>query len=384
MRLTAYGGDRLRCRGKIAAAARAAHFRGARIRLRSLCSSPSKENLVSTRTPSSPPVIPGYSYVRPLGSGGFAEVFLYEQDMPHRVVAVKVLNGVGHTDSTRRQFEAEADVMARLSVHPSIVSIYQASISADGRAYIAMEYCPDSMRSRMRGSTPLTLEQILDAGVRLAGALETAHRSGVLHRDLKPSNVLVTTLGRPVLADFGIAEVRGAVDPGTQIALSYPWAAPEVVDTRVSGTVRSEIWSLAATIYTFAAGRSPFEAADRAGNTREKLAARLTAARGAPPQGARHLSLVPCRSAHLLRGRVPQRARCSRRLPPAERTRRGIPQGEHRRDGAVSGGLRVRPAQGDQASGRDRRRRLPGRAGAHQRIHRGAGTDRGARGGGGN
>ncbi|RLP82028.1 serine/threonine protein kinase [Mycetocola lacteus] len=236
------------------------------------------QRAATQRTPSSPPVIPGYSYVRPLGSGGFAEVYLYEQDMPHRVVAVKVLNGVGSTAQTRRGFEAEADVMARLSVHPSIVSIYQASISADGRAYIAMEYCPDSMRSRMRSATPLTLEQVLDAGVRLAGALETAHRSGVLHRDLKPSNVLVTTLGRPVLADFGIAEVRGEVEPGAQIALSYPWAAPEVVQTSTSGTIASEIWSLAATLYTFAAGRSPFESAERAQNVREKLAARITKA----------------------------------------------------------------------------------------------------------
>lgn len=232
---------------------------------------------MTRRTPRTPPVIAGHTYVRPLGAGGFAEVFLYEQDMPRRVVAVKVLDGTAWTERTRHAFQAEADVMARLSAHPAIISIYQASISADGRAFIAMEFCPETMRTRMK-ATPLTLEQILDVGVRLCGALETAHRSGVLHRDIKPSNVLVTALGRPVLADFGIAEVRGAVREHEQIALSYPWAAPEVVETKISGSVASEIWSLGATLYTFAAGRSPFESPDREQNERRRLAARISRA----------------------------------------------------------------------------------------------------------
>ena len=96
------------------------------------------------RIPSAPPVLSGYTYVRPLGTGGFADVFLFEQNMPRRSVAVKVLLQDIVDDDVLRAFNAEADVMARLSSHPSILTVYDASISADGRPYLVMEYCPGS------------------------------------------------------------------------------------------------------------------------------------------------------------------------------------------------------------------------------------------------
>jgi len=246
---------------------------------------------MAERAPITAPAIPGFSYVRPLGSGGFAQVYLYEQDMPRRVVAVKVLNGrdVGSTDggSLRATFESEADMMARLSSHPSIVSIYQASISLDGAPYLAMEYCPESMGARTKGR-PAQLRDVLDAGVRIAGALETAHRAGVLHRDIKPSNVLLTTLGRPVLSDFGIARRMGRIEDGSgDLAMSIPWASPEAVNLETSGSVASEVWSLGATLYTFAAGRAPFELRDKAQNSRSRMIQRITKAAYPPISGAR-------------------------------------------------------------------------------------------------
>ena len=245
---------------------------------------------MSRPVPASPPRISGLSYVRPLGSGGFAQVFLYEQDMPRRLVAVKVLDlgSPAHGDHAdpREAFESEADVMARLSSHPSIVSIYQASISLDGRPYLAMEYCPESMGARTKGH-PAPLRDVLDAGVRIAGALETAHRAGVLHRDVKPSNVLLTTLGRPVLADFGIALARHGGDGDGPLAMSIPWSAPEVVQQRSSGSVATEVWSLGATLYSFAAGRSPFELPDRSQNSRSRLTERIAKAAYHPVPGAR-------------------------------------------------------------------------------------------------
>ncbi|MBK0417596.1 serine/threonine protein kinase [Leucobacter sp. CSA1] len=234
------------------------------------------------RAAEQPPLISGFGYVRPLGSGGFARVYLYEQDMPRRVVAVKVLEEDLSTPTDRSVFEAEADTMARLSSHPSIVSIFQASVSSDGRPYLAMEYCPDSMRARTKGR-PAPVAEVLDAGVRLAGALETAHQAGVLHRDIKPSNVLISTTGRPALADFGIASLRGRVHgEGASQAMSIPWAAPEIITGEASGTIASEVWSLGATLYTFAAGRSPFESGDRVQNTQAKMSARIEKARYAP------------------------------------------------------------------------------------------------------
>ncbi|QIM19361.1 serine/threonine protein kinase [Leucobacter coleopterorum] len=237
---------------------------------------------MAERAQASVPAIPGFSYVRPLGSGGFAQVHLYEQDMPRRVVAVKVLNPSSNTAAAvaqlREVFESEADVMARLSSHPSVVSIYQASISLDGLPYLAMEYCPESMGARTKGN-PVPLKDVLDAGVRIAGALETAHKAGVLHRDIKPSNVLLTTLGRPVLSDFGISQMIGQQEPGDgDVAMSIPWSAPEVVQLQTSGDVTSEVWALGATLYSFAAGRSPFELADKRLNTRSKLSERIVKA----------------------------------------------------------------------------------------------------------
>lgn len=233
------------------------------------------------------PQITGLHYVRPLGTGGFADVFLYEQDMPRRQVAVKVLKQSVLEVRDRSVFETEADTMARLSSHPSIVSVYAAGVSADGRPYLSMEWCPESMRERTRGK-PAELQVVLDAGVRLAGALESAHQVGVLHRDIKPSNVLITTTGRPALTDFGISLLRGGyASQDTLHALSLPWSAPEVIYGHTSGTVASEVWALGATLYTFAAGVSPFESADPAQNTREKMGARIKRTPLAAIAGAR-------------------------------------------------------------------------------------------------
>jgi len=115
--------------------------------------------------------------------------------------------------------------------------------------------------------------------VRIAGALETVHRAGLLHRDIKPSNVLINSLGAPVLADFGIAAAVIDEGDGETIAMSVPWSSPEVLQERVSGSVPSEIWSLGATLYTLLAGRSPFERADRGSNSRDQLTDRIIKAR---------------------------------------------------------------------------------------------------------
>ena len=230
---------------------------------------------MARRTTAAPPVLPGYSYIRPLGSGGFADVFLYEQDMPRRVVAVKVLIDDAVNPEVQRTFNAEADILARLSAHPSIVTIHQASISADGRPYFVMEYCPDNMSARYK-KAPLPVAEVLDAGVRIAAALETAHRSGVLHRDIKPSNVLISSLGTPVLADFGIAAALAREEGDDEVfAMSVPWSSPEVLQEKVSGSVPSEIWSLGATLYTLLAARSPFEPASGERIPRDQLQNRI-------------------------------------------------------------------------------------------------------------
>ncbi|MDJ1113304.1 serine/threonine-protein kinase [Microbacterium dauci] len=237
---------------------------------------------MSHRLPSTPPGLSGFTYVRPLGAGGFADVFLFEQNLPRRPVAVKVLLEDIVDENLLRMFNAEADVMARLSSHPSILTIHEASISSDGRPYLVMEYCPTSLTGRYRREE-IPVTEVLQLGVKIGSALETAHRAGLLHRDIKPSNILITAFGAPVLSDFGIA---AAVEhrPGTDevFAMSVPWSAPEIVDEKVAGSVAAEVWSLGATVYSLLAGRSPFERPGKGQNSRELLKARIRKATYTP------------------------------------------------------------------------------------------------------
>lgn len=219
---------------------------------------------MARRLPSQPPTLPGFNHLHILGAGGFADVFLYEQNMPRRQVAVKVMLSEVVNDQVRQMFQAEANLMAQLSAHPSILTVYQASVSSDGRPYLVMELCSSALSQRYRAER-LDVAEVLRIAIKIGSAVETAHRAGVLHRDIKPSNILLTAYGHPVLSDFGIAStlsgssVNGSPEDGAIVGMSIPWSAPEVLLDETAGTIESEVWSLAATVYSFLAGRSPFE-----------------------------------------------------------------------------------------------------------------------------
>lgn len=209
------------------------------------------------RAPMAPPDLPGFTYVDLLGSGGFADVFLYEQQLPKRRVAVKVLLTDRMSSGSVEEFTAEANVMAMLSTHPAIVTIYQAGVAKDGRPYLVMEYCPrPNLQVRYRRE-PFSIAESLRVGVQVAAAVETAHRAGVLHRDIKPANILVTEYNRPALTDFGIASTTNAA--AESAGLSIPWSPPESFADVPRSDPRSDVYALGATVYTLLAGRSPFE-----------------------------------------------------------------------------------------------------------------------------
>ena len=226
---------------------------------------------MTERPPAPPPELPGLTHVELLGSGGFADVFLYVDDLLGRKVAVKVLLPGQLATDTLQQFTNEANLMARLSSHPSIVTVYQAAVSADGRPYLVMEYCSRPNLHTRFHTAPFSELETLRIGVQIAGAVETAHRAGILHRDIKPANILVTDYGRPALTDFGIAS---AGDAGARGGLSVPWAPPEALRSEATDE-RSDVYSLAATLYTLLAGHSPF-AIVGASNTTAALTGRIT------------------------------------------------------------------------------------------------------------
>jgi serine/threonine protein kinase len=220
------------------------------------------------------PILSGFDALAPLGAGGFSEVYLYEQHLPRRRVAVKVLSAESLAPDDLSRFTDEANLMAQLSSHPSILTVYQAGITEAGRPYLVMEYCslPD-FGARFR-TERISVQEALRVGIQIAGALETAHRAGVLHRDIKPSNILTTDYRRPALADFGIAGVLGAGAPSD--AYSLLWASPESLGE--GGVLRptSDVYSLAATVYALLAGRAPFEGQDGAApRTAEEMLRRI-------------------------------------------------------------------------------------------------------------
>ncbi|MBK8732766.1 MAG: serine/threonine protein kinase [Actinomycetales bacterium] len=213
---------------------------------------------MTARMPSAPPSIPGYRYVEPLGTGGFADVFLYEQiGLGARKVGVKVLLQ-GLRADLQQAFEAEASVMARLSNHPHIVSIFDAAVTTDGRAYLVMEYCPPPHLATMVKAKPLSMPKALEVMIQVSGAVETAHLAGILHRDIKPANILFTEFHRPALTDFGISASTQQGQAGKAVGVSIPWAPPEQLTSERPMGPTGDVYSLAATLYHVLAGHAPF------------------------------------------------------------------------------------------------------------------------------
>jgi serine/threonine protein kinase len=139
---------------------------------------------VSRGPRSAPPELPGFTPDRWIGGGGFADVFLYTQLRPSRSVAVKILRREHLSAQALANFDAEADIMAEVSTHPYIVTIFASGVSPDGRPYIVMEHYPQpNFGERARGGA-LDLTEVLRTGIQVASAVETAHRAGIVHRDI--------------------------------------------------------------------------------------------------------------------------------------------------------------------------------------------------------
>ncbi len=223
-----------------------------------------------------PPVLAGYQHIRPIGVGGFANVHLYERDFPRTQVAVKVLTAQLDSPELRTMFLTEANALAQLSEHPSVLTIHTADVAPDGRPYLVTEYCPGSYGADYKRQ-PLDVATVLRIGVRIGSALESAHRTGLLHRDVKPANVLRTRYGNPVLADFGIATTITQRTTDGTTGLTVPWSAPELLRGETTGTIATDLYAFAATLYSLLLGRTPYERPGDAGTAgrRELLQQRI-------------------------------------------------------------------------------------------------------------
>jgi serine/threonine-protein kinase len=195
-----------------------------------------------------------------LARGGMASVWIGEDSLLARRVAVKTLHPeLAVDDSLRRRFRNEAVAVASLA-HPDIVATYDTG-EDDGVAYLVMELVDGpNLRALLddRGQLPVDRAVRIARGV--AAALDHAHRNGIVHRDIKPANVLVPDQGPVKVTDFGIAKAEGAVDltrSGTVVGTAR-YLAPEQVEARPVDA-RTDVYALGLLLYEMLAGRSPFQ-----------------------------------------------------------------------------------------------------------------------------
>ena len=201
----------------------------------------------------------GFEDAQEIGSGGFGVVYRCTQAALDRTVAVKVLT-VDLDEENQARFLREQRAAGRLTGHPNIVNVLHAGVTDNGRPFIVMPYYPqDSLDAQIRRRGPLPLDEALRLGVKVAGALETAHQLGILHRDVKPGNILFTDYGEPALADFGIAHISGGFETTAGIVTGSPaFTAPEVVAGQPASPA-ADVYGLGATLFAAMTGHAAFE-----------------------------------------------------------------------------------------------------------------------------
>ena len=155
-----------------------------------------------------------YRLVRPLGQGAMGQVFLAQDTLLDRMVAVKVIASVAPDDVLRERFRTEARAIARVR-HANVVEVYCGG-TVHGRPYLVSEFVRGESLDRQ--PVPLPWQRVLGIGISLARGLAAAHRRGVLHRDIKPANAMLTEEGDVKLLDFGVAKLLDAAGGGRSAA----------------------------------------------------------------------------------------------------------------------------------------------------------------------
>ena len=208
----------------------------------------------------------GYTVLRPLGSGGMADVYLAKHPRLPRRDALKVLAKEMTADGEfRERFNREADLAATLW-HPHIVAVHDRG-EFDGQLWIAMDYVEGTDASRLvkeRYRNGMSVDDVCAIVTAVAGALDYAHHRGLLHRDVKPANILLThpEAGerRILLADFGVArqlaEASGITETNVAVG-TVAYAAPEqLLGQNLDG--RADQYALAATAFHLLTGAPPY------------------------------------------------------------------------------------------------------------------------------
>jgi len=210
-----------------------------------------------------------------LGAGGAGAVFLAEDDVLRRDVAIKRLH-TGGSDADAKRFGREARIGASL-LHPNFVTIFD-TVSSDDGVLIVMEHVAGRPLSDLIGEGGMDPDQLLGILRDLASGLDYAHENGVVHRDVKPANVLIAADGRVKLVDFGTATASDLtqITAENEIVGTLAYIAPERLTGESLGEPASDIYALAVLAFEALSGRKP----RRASTAGELLAQTL---HGPPP-----------------------------------------------------------------------------------------------------
>lgn len=236
-----------------------------------------------------------YHLRRLIAEGGMGAVYEASQDVPRRVVALKMMKRGLASRSALRRFEYESQILARLR-HPGIAQVFDAGVYDDGQGgvpYFVMEYVPTARQiTDYANDKNLGTRDRLELFVQVCDAVNHGHQRAILHRDLKPANILVDSAGLIKVIDFGVARATDSdlvlttlqTDVG-QLLGTVQYMSPEQVRNDPQDLdVRTDVYSLGMVLYELVCGRLPYDV----GNVHLLEATRLICEQ--PPQRPSTLS----------------------------------------------------------------------------------------------
>jgi len=223
-----------------------------------------------TSAPPSPPTIsiPNHQIIRWIGRGGFGDVWLARHTGMNQERAVKIVDLRQRAGSDRERLMSEMEIMGALPRHRNRVMLHDSFVAEDNLVLV-MEYIPGGPLSRRTSvDAPIHWQRACKYVGDVADGLVEVHAAGVLHRDIKPGNILLDEAhDEALLGDFGLATQATAA--GGRVG-TPGYTAPELLDGRA--TAKSDVFSLAATLFHLVAGHPPFDAADLSASLRQAAA----------------------------------------------------------------------------------------------------------------
>ena len=201
-----------------------------------------------------------YEIIKSIGEGGMANVYLAEDTILKRKVAIKVLRGdLANDEKFIRRFQREAIAASSLS-HPNIVEMYDVG-EDNGTYYIVMEYIEGrTLKQLLKKRGTLTMSEVIDIMLQITSGIAHAHDSYIIHRDLKPQNIMIKDDGQIKITDFGIAMALNSTQltQTNSVMGSVHYLPPEQASGKGS-TTKSDLYSMGILFYELLTGKLPFK-----------------------------------------------------------------------------------------------------------------------------